>query len=117
MGLENYKIIESDIREYGLDLRNDDELNNDSNIDFIIKMAYERIKTRIYELNHDIQEDADIEALLTTTTRINGFKKAQVMCVINYTNMNDSVDDPIDQNIDAILRHECKLSKMNGWQK
>ena len=47
MALESYKIIESDIKEYGLDLRNDDELINDSNIDFIIKMAFERIKTRV----------------------------------------------------------------------
>lgn len=117
MELETYKIVENDIKEYGLDLRNDDELVNDSNIDFIIKVAYERIKTRVYELNHDIEEDGDIEALLTNETRQKAFKKAQVMCVINYVNMNDSIDDPIDQNIDAILRHECKLSKMNGWQK
>ena len=56
MVLETYKITEEDLKEYLIDLRN--EVYNDTNITGIIKRAYEDVKTRIYELNHDVQEAA-----------------------------------------------------------
>lgn len=109
--LRDYKITEKELDKYGLVLK---EYLVDNSASAVLEMAFQSLITRIFNLNHDIETQADIFDWLDTQERVDDFKYAQFLVVWGLVNMEEN---PITQEVDAVIADRLKLKKVNGYQK
>lgn len=109
--LKDYKITESEVSKRGMNVK---EFLIDDSAAAAMEAAYQSLVTRIYNLNHEIATDDDILDALDTTAKVDAFKYAQYLVLrgLIYTDEN-----PITQEVDAVIADRLKLKKLNGFQK
>lgn len=111
MALRDYQVNEEDLRTYGLVLK---EYLVDNSVGAEIEKAYQALITRIFELNHDIQSQADIEDALDTAEKQESFKYAQFLILYAVCMTNEN---PVTQEVDSVIANRLRLKKVNGFQK
>lgn len=111
MPLRDYQITEEQLNGYGLVLK---EYLIDNSVGAVLETAYQSLITRIFEMNHNIYEQADIYDALDTVEKQDDFRYAQFLIV--YAMVMTS-ENPVTQEVDSVIANRLRLKKVNGYQK
>lgn len=111
MALRDYQITEEKLKEYGLILK---EYLVDNSVGAEMEKAYQMLITRIFELNHDIETQQDIEDNLDTAEKQEDFMYAQFLILYAVCMTNEN---PVTQEVDSVIANRLRLKKVNGYQK
>jgi hypothetical protein len=111
MALRDYQITEDELNDYGLILK---EYLVDNSVGAEIEKAYQMLITRIFELNHDIQSQDDIDDTLDTLEKQDDFRYAQFLILYAVCMTNEN---PVTQEVDSVIANRLRLKKVNGYQK
>lgn len=115
MALIDNLLTNSELKDtYKIDLVNRFGVKEDETSE-LIQEAYDDLVSHIFELNHDLVDDDDLDALLDTTAKEDLFKSLQARVIANKIKYAEQ--DPCDEYVDKTIRFRLHLSKMNGYQK
>ena len=117
--LRDYVVTETDLQAFGIVPK---DYLKDSSVGALLNTAFEQLVTRIFDLNPDIDTEADIYALVFDATytadklldRERSFRYAQMLIVFNLLNLDEN---PISAEVDSVIANRLKLKKVNGFQK
>lgn len=109
--IRDYKITEKELQKFGLVLK---DYLVDNSAGAVLEVAFQALITRIFELNHDVGEQNDINIALDTYEKVEDFKYAQYLIIWSLLN---SDENPITQEVDSVIANRLRLKKVNGWQK
>jgi hypothetical protein len=117
--IRDYIITENDLKDFGIVPK---DYLMDNSVGALLNTAFEQLLTRIFDMNPDIDTEADVYNALFNPEfsadklldREHSFKYAQTLIVFNLLNLDEN---PISAEVDSVIANRLKLKKLNGYQK